>query len=144
GVVSVQRVYRAERPECSVVARDETTIFGADPQPAFAIREHRGEPVRVESGRMRMVEYGEADPVVADEAVTGCQPQVSIRRLRDADDRNLGQAVVRIPALESILRPSLRRGYGQEANDKNQTRCDGDTGGCLDLVRDETHAITHG
>jgi hypothetical protein len=104
------------RGEASMAIARYAAVLGAEPQLAIPVFIERIEPIRVDSGRIALVEDGKADPVETDKAIEGDQPEVSIGGLVDCANAVLRKTIVRCPHIQ----PVLRAGGGDEAESRKQ------------------------
>src|ERR1017187_1180052 len=104
------------RGEASMAIARYAAVLGAEPQLAIPVFIERIEPIRVDSGRIALVEDGKADLVKTDKAIEGYQREVSIGGLVDCANAVLRKAIVRCPHIQAVL----RAGGGDEAESRKQ------------------------
>src|SRR5580698_6676867 len=87
--------------EHAVVVADKPAINAVEPQVSAASLQHCAELIGMEAWGLS-VEESQMDAVEACQPVKGGDPEISVRRLRDAANLVLGHAIVDCPDFEAI------------------------------------------
>ena len=98
----------AEQLKRSLVA-PEQSVGSGDPQRTVGSLGERADQIAAQLRRGAPVEESEVDTIEADEAAVGGQPQVAVASLADGMNCVLGQAIVGLPELLTILTEGLCR-----------------------------------
>src|SRR5262249_55582469 len=97
-------------PERAPAIANDPAVLRADPERAFGVLGERRHPRDLEPGTVRRVEDGEAQAVVAQEAVEGREPQEAVAGLQDRVEGILGEPRVGAESGEALRRGALERG----------------------------------
>src|SRR3984957_595031 len=101
---SVVDTIRAER---SIVIPGQAAGLVNQPQIGVLALIHRSEPIGGDTRSIALAEGGKSNPIKADQPVKRCNPEISIRTLREAANQILGKPLVDSPDIDPVLRLCL-------------------------------------
>jgi hypothetical protein len=106
------------------IAPPNEPAIGSRPQHAGAIRPQRYD-IRPKLGKAPLIEQREPHAIEADEPFLGADPEIAIRRARDAIHRKDRQPVARAPRVVDVLPdrlPRIERRGGRDSDRADQQR----------------------